>query len=228
MARPKFSSPRLELKITPESYERAIQSSSGGCLIADAIKEQYPQYTRVSVDMATIRLTDPERGERYTYLTSSDAQYLLLSFDQGWPRPIAGVETVSLRKAVHIQPITRTKNGKESVAAVEKRRQARIAVLEKKADEPGGLNREERAALTRMRKNATAEPPARPTARGKAQVNARGSVVRGGRPIVQGPAYANLLRGRNRHFGAKMADPGQAFQEAVDLAVGQRLAEAGS
>ena len=53
----------------------------------------------------------------------------------------------------------------------------------------------------------------------------RGTVVYGGRPLPQGEAHPNLLRGRDRHFGAKLADPGEAFREAVEAAVADRLAK---
>ena len=40
---------------------------------------------------------------------------------------------------------------------------------------------------------------------------------------MQGKPHPNLLRGRNRHFGAKLADPGQAFHDAVEAAVAERM-----
>jgi hypothetical protein len=36
--------PELRFEITKENYERAIIASSGSCLVADAIKEQYPHF----------------------------------------------------------------------------------------------------------------------------------------------------------------------------------------
>src|SRR5215471_6273612 len=101
-ARRKTKSPVLTLTITDDQLEHAIQSNSGGCLIADAIKRQHPEFTGVTVDMATIRITDRARRERYTYLTPAAAQHILLSFDQGWPLP---TREVTLRRAVHIAPI---------------------------------------------------------------------------------------------------------------------------
>ena len=56
----------------------------------------------------------------------------------------------------------------------------------------------------------------------------KGPVVRGGEPLVQGKAHPNLLRGHDRHFGAKLSHPGDAFQQAVDQAVIQALADKGS
>src|SRR5262245_59327758 len=97
MGRTKFNSPRLSVVLTAEAREHAIQSNSGGGLIADAIKQQYPEYTKVQVDMATIRITDVKAGRRYIYLTPPAAQHVLLSFDQGWPQP---VESLSIQRAV--------------------------------------------------------------------------------------------------------------------------------
>jgi len=216
MPRAKKSSPTLQLAITQEERERAIKSKSGGCLIADAIKRQYPNLTRVSVDMATIRATDAERGQRYIYLTPPSAQHVLLAFDQGWSNP---TEQVTVRRAVKIEPITRRPG---SVQRATKRRAERIAELEAKVEAGEELTAKERAALTRMK--AAKPAPERPATAGPATVDDDG-VVRGGNRMQATPKHPNLLAGRNRHFGAKLADPGEAFQEAVDEAVEQKLAE---
>jgi hypothetical protein len=223
MPRRKFASPTLDLAITPEQHERAVKSDSGGCLIADAIKEQYPHLTGVVVDMATIRVTDKKAGERYTYLTPAPAQHVLLAFDQGWPNP---TDRLVVKRAVKITPVVR--GVRDSPAAVAARRETHIAELEGKIAAGEQLTDGEKQALGRM-KNAKPTRE-RPTARGRSVVssgNGRDVVVRGGRPLVQGPAHPNLLRsrGRARHFGAQLADPGVAFREAVDAAVAERLAE---
>jgi hypothetical protein len=209
MARNKRSSPVLSLAITQDQYDHAVQSASGGCLIADAIKEQYPELVNVSVDMATIRVSDRKRGERYIYLAPPAAQHVLLAFDQGWPNP---VDQLTIKGAVQILPITRSGHTPE-------RRAARLRELEER-EAAGTLTRQERSGLTRMRKR----PSGRPSAIGPAKVTTeRGKItVRGGRPIVQGPAHPNLLRGRDRHFGAKLADPGQAFRDAVEAELARR------
>ena len=98
----------------------------------------------------------------------------------------------------------------------------KIARLEAKRDAEG-LTKPERAVLART-KQAAKKP--RPSSRGPASMNREG-VVHGGLPAVQGDPHPNLLRGRDRHFGAKTAQPAKAFQEAVDQAVAQKLAEAG-
>jgi hypothetical protein len=223
MARTKFTSPTLELRITAEQHERAVQSASGGCLIADAIREQYPHLTKVTVDMATIRASDRKTGKRYTYLTPPIAQHLLLAFDQGWPQP---TEQLVVKRAVKITPITRNRTGRASSAGAAARREARIAELEAKVAAGEELTVVEKKALTRMRNAKPA--PERPASRGPTEVHVtsnRGAVVHGGKAIPQGEAHPNLLRGRDRHFGAKLADPGIAFREAVEAAVADRLAK---
>ena len=148
MARSKHGSPALALRITATQHERAVKSASGGCLIADAIKEQYPELTKVTVDMATIRVSDRKAGMRYTYLTPPAAQHLLLSFDQGWPQPI---EEVVVRRAVKVTPITRAKHGPSSTTAAAARREVRKAELEAKAAAGEKLTRGEAIALGRLR-----------------------------------------------------------------------------
>lgn len=220
MGRKYKTSPTLQLTITEEQKERAIESNSGGCLIADAIKSQYPQLSGISVDMTTIRVSDRKRGERYTYLTPPTAQHILLSFDQGWPNPS---EELTVKGAVKITPITRSPK-----TAQQKRdqRDNRIAQLQAKQAAGETLDYGERRALTIMTNAKARGAPERPSREGREEVitDREGRIViRGGRPIPQGPDHPNLLRGRNRIFGAKLADPGRAFHEAVEAAVIERL-----
>jgi hypothetical protein len=219
--RPSGASPTLTLAITDEARETAVQSNSGGCLIADAIKNQYPQLSNVQVDMATIRVTDRAKGARYIYLTPPNAQHVLLSFDQGWPNP---VEEVVVRRAVQVLPITASP---KSSAERKQRREERMTDLRARVEAGETLSRSDRTALTRMENHPIVELD-RPSSTGPTSVVTRGSgseiTVVGGTPIAQGAAHPNLLRGRNRHFGAKLADPGQAFKDAVEQTVAERLA----
>lgn len=222
MARKKFTSPTLEVQITPEGHERAVKSASGGCLIADAIKEQYPHLSKVTVDMATIRATDRKQGVRFTYLTPPIAQHLLIGFDAGWPQ---ATDHITLRRAVQVTQIVRPKTGPTSAAAVEAKRQQRITEFEQRLADGEGLTVNEKKALGKLRNSRPT--PDRPSSYGQPEVRAerqRGTVVEGGPPPVQGRSHPNLLRGRDRHFGAKLADPGQAFTDAVEAAVAERLA----
>lgn len=54
-------------------------------MIAEAIAVHLPGVRNVSVDMMTIRWSDPAKGWRYIYLTPKPAQYALLDFDMGLP-----------------------------------------------------------------------------------------------------------------------------------------------
>lgn len=76
-------SPRVTVEITPEIIEAAKRRDSGHCMIAEAIKRVVPGASGVSVDLATIRWTDREKGLRYIYLTPRIGQLSLLQFDQG-------------------------------------------------------------------------------------------------------------------------------------------------
>lgn len=220
MARTKKASPTLALQITEAQHERAVASASGGCLIADAIKEQYPNLTGITVDMATIRVSDRDLGLRYTYLTPPLAQHLLLAFDQGWPNP---TETVVIKRAVKVTPITRSP---AAAAATDAQREVRRLEYKSRVDAGEKLTPRELAAYDKV---SNPKPrPERPATPGPVEVfedENRGTVVYGGKAPVQGPAHPNLLRGRDRHFGAKLADPGQAFHEAVEAAVAERLGE---
>ena len=221
-------SPTLQLKLAAEQHERAIRSNSGGCLIADAIKQQYPHLSAISVDMATIRVSDRAKGLRYTYLTPSTAQHVLLAFDQGWRNPI---DTLEIRRAVKIDQITT--NGRPTQQKRAQQREERLEELQLKLDSGDDLTPVEKRSLSRMTNPkapaSKPSPPTRPTARGPISevITPKGkpATVVGGTPIPQGPSHPNLLRGRNRLFGAKIADPGVAFQEALDQAIADHFAE---
>ncbi len=75
--------PKVKLEITQEIIDDAIERDSSHCLWAEAIKSAYPGASRVSVDLQTMRFTDPAKGLRYTYLTPRIAQVALVNFDQG-------------------------------------------------------------------------------------------------------------------------------------------------
>ena len=213
--RNKVTSPTLQLTISEERHAEAVRSNSGGCLIADAIKDQYPHLSGIVVDMATIRVSDRAKGIRYTYLTPPAAQHLLLAFDQGWNK---ATDSLTIRRAVKVDAITRSPSDRQTKA---ERCEARIAELNEKLARGEELTRGEKGALSRMT-NPRPVPP-RPSKVGPVTDVAAGTVI-GGERLPQGKAHPNLLRSRNRHFGAKLADPGVAFQEAVDQAVAQHFA----
>lgn len=90
---------KLAVEIDQENIDRSQQRSSSHCMIADAIKVQHPGVSHVSVDLQTIRFTDPKKGLRFAYLTPPAAQRALVMFDQGFP-----VEPFSFRvsQPVHV------------------------------------------------------------------------------------------------------------------------------
>jgi hypothetical protein len=215
----KPKSPRLTIEITPQTWDRAKQASSGGCLIADALKKKYPNLSSVQVDVATITASDRGRGERYTWLTPPSAQVLLLAFDQGWAEPDEHV--IRLNGAVRIQPI----KAESRTRTVERQ----IKFDELSAREEEELTREEKISLTAMRRgDETRGDSPRPTTLGTAEVPERSdgpdapATVIGGKsaPKVANP---NLLAGRNRLFGARVAKPSEPFQRAVEAELAVRL-----
>src|SRR6266403_5193605 len=78
-----------------------MPQNSSHCMIAESIKAAYPRARFISVDISTIRFTDPDKGQRYTFLTPRRAQVALVQFDQGLkPTPFH----LQLRKA-HVTTI---------------------------------------------------------------------------------------------------------------------------
>lgn len=81
-------SPRLNVDVTPQLIAEAVPRDSGHCMVADAVREAYPDARHISVDVQTIRFSLPDKGIRCTYLTPRTAQVALISFDQGTaPQP---------------------------------------------------------------------------------------------------------------------------------------------
>ena len=92
-------SPKLQLEITQELIERAVPKDSNHCMIAEAVRRAYPAARAISVDLATVRFTDPKKTLRFTYLTPRIVQAALINFDQERkPEPFSFV----LRKAAQI------------------------------------------------------------------------------------------------------------------------------
>ena len=75
----------LKIDVTPDIVQRSTTADSRKCMIAEAVKFSFPSARSVSVDLQTIRFTDPSTHLRYIYLTPRVAQHQLLNFDQGFP-----------------------------------------------------------------------------------------------------------------------------------------------
>lgn len=206
----KAASPRVKITITTEHWDKAKKADSAACLISDAARRQYPHLTTWSTDMATIRATDRAAGVRYIWETPQAAQDLLLSFDQTWPQP--GEHTIILNGAFKIVKV-KTQHSK-----LEHKR-ARLAELEEK-ETAGTLTGRDRDVLARLRST-----PERPTSEGPATDLTAGGTIIGGASLRKNPTKnPNLLAGRTRVYGARMAKPGVVFQQAVEAEVAARLA----
>jgi hypothetical protein len=206
--------PHLKLEITQENYERAITAKSSACVVADAIKQHYPRFSSIHVDVATIRVTDKQLGVRYTYLTPPSVAETLLYFDQGW-REESLPKKLRIREVIRVTPITRTRS---SLRMTAERRAVRLAELE--AKEQGGeeLSREEKVSLTKLRNPQV--PPDRPTTYGPKAVEIIGDqVIQHGRPPKYPKRSESLLDDRTRHFGQKSAKPSAVLQKTIDEAV---------
>jgi len=218
MGKKSSRSPRVRVEVTPERWATAKRSDSGACVIADSIRDAYPNLSHITVTMRSISATDRAKGERYTWLTPDQAASLLLHFDQGWSQP--SQHRVTLNGASHVTSV-RGANRQQTPD-----RRARLAELE--AKEAGGeLTGRERGTLTRMR-----AVPERPTSTGPvAEVVSDGAdhgqptVIGGDRMEVGAAKNPNLLGSRRRVFGAKLATPDEAFRDAVEAEVARRLAE---
>ena len=76
-------SPVLKVNVQQSIIDAAQIANSGHCAGADALKDTYPQYTYVSIDLQTVRVSDPAKGLRYIYLTPRILQQAIWLFDQG-------------------------------------------------------------------------------------------------------------------------------------------------
>ncbi len=77
--------PVVKVEVTLEEINQATVRDSSHCMIAEAVKVAFPGAKFVSVDLQTIRFSDPNpnRPYRYIYLTPRAAQVALINFDQG-------------------------------------------------------------------------------------------------------------------------------------------------
>lgn len=83
--RPSARGGRIQVTVTQDIIENAIRRDSHACMIADAVRAAMGPNSRPSVDLASIRYTDYERGVRYIALTPPVAAAALVMFDQAMP-----------------------------------------------------------------------------------------------------------------------------------------------
>src|SRR5216684_2749840 len=78
-----LNAPVIKVDVLQAIIEMSCRANSGHCMISDAVKVAAPWAKNIASDLQTIRLTDPQRGLRYTYLTPRIAQNALIEFDKG-------------------------------------------------------------------------------------------------------------------------------------------------
>ncbi len=75
--------PWVTIEVTDRIINAAVPKSSSHCIVAEAVRQQIPNAQFIAVDLQTIRWSNPEKDERYTYLTPRIAQVALVKWDQG-------------------------------------------------------------------------------------------------------------------------------------------------
>jgi hypothetical protein len=106
--------PTLVIPVSSKIIAEAVKRDSHHCMFADAIKKRIPKAQFISVDLQSIRFTDPDTKTRYKYFTPVPAQVALVKFDQGDSvRPL----TITLKDGV--------KESVEKESLLRRRRKAR-------------------------------------------------------------------------------------------------------
>jgi hypothetical protein len=143
--------PVVTVTVTKEAIEQAKPRDSGHCMVADSVKAAFPDAEYVSVDLATVRFTDPRKGLRYTYLSPRSVATALVQWDAGivpepWKFRIrnghvtrAGKRTASLaQQQTPKQRAARVKVGKKAAALLAKTRLRRGSSEQSVPDRVGG------------------------------------------------------------------------------------------
>lgn len=196
---------RVRLAVTPELIADATLGDSGHCMIAEAVKEALPWARHVSVDIQTIRYSDPSTRARYIFLTPRMAQDALVAFD-------AGEEIVPFRCELRSPHITTMQSHKDPKPRTEAQ-QARDEQLADRRREtlakyraPGSTTG---ARTTRGRAKMSKAPGATPGPNGGGGALPR---ITGGQPPPVG-ALASGKTGkvpaaRRRQYGIRALDRG--------------------
>jgi len=196
--------PWLTLQVTKEIAEESVNRDSAHCMIAEAVKTAFPDARHVSVDVQTIRFTDPAKNLRYTYLTPRVAQVAIIQFDQGVlpdefsVRLTGGHVTKANLKTRRKAGEVREGTAKQKAAwakAAETARESAHMPLEPVLQDP----------------QATAKPlPAGATMPERVELSDRGQALKGRVPDRVGGRTPPLVPGgRRRAFGLRAFDRAQ-------------------
>src|SRR5438132_12805620 len=78
---------KMQIRIEQQDFKAALKAqgrrNSMSCVVAQAILRANPAIKSLKVDLATIRLSDPQSRKRYIYFTPAEAQRSIINFDQG-------------------------------------------------------------------------------------------------------------------------------------------------
>jgi hypothetical protein len=108
--------PKGKIRVEKDVIDKACRANSRHCMIAEAIRDQIKGATNISVDLMTIRYSDPKKGLRYTFHTPRVAQKALVEFDMGRPVPAfvfqlkGGQATSMVHQDKQIHSLGRRKN----------------------------------------------------------------------------------------------------------------------
>jgi len=69
------------VEVTQEMIDKALRKNSSRCVVATAIAGRFPQASRITVDVHSIKFTNGAR--RYTYLTPPKVMDYIVAFDAG-------------------------------------------------------------------------------------------------------------------------------------------------
>jgi len=99
---------RLTVQVTEADIAKAKANDSMMCVVAQAIARTFPEARRISVDIQSIRWSDPKG--RHTYLTPYSVQGYIVAFDAGDDiHPFTFV--LDSRKAIPVKRNMKTKAG---------------------------------------------------------------------------------------------------------------------
>jgi hypothetical protein len=103
---------QIKINVGTLDIATAEKKDSRFCMIAEAIRRDYPQLRNVQVDTQAIRVTDRQAREQLTFMTPLQVQVAIVQFDEGDSlEPF----TATLREPRVRQISKATKNGVEVV-----------------------------------------------------------------------------------------------------------------
>jgi hypothetical protein len=203
----KIRAPQIVVKVTEELIYEATQRDSSHCMISEAIAIAMPKASRISTDLQTIRLTIPDMGYRFTYLTPRIAQEGLINFDQGVPpEPFK----FALRNPIHIGYMT-------SKSASQKQRDSARRARIKEATKDFAVGDSPEALAAGIAAAVKKDPVPNPNKGKRIQMASdgasskdgnRGITVIGGKPppksnLSDGPGPRKSNLGHRREFGLR-------------------------